>query len=125
MGTNKQMELRSIIISLLRQGMGFGVELFDVLSIDELEDGTYRILDQRNWEEEICKGEEHIFKDVKEAVDKFLALRAERQLGYDFERGDAPPTADEKELIALVRKERLKPQEVVQWLSDRQTKTIQ
>jgi hypothetical protein len=36
MAINKKMELRSIIISLLRQKMGFGVELFDVLSIDEL-----------------------------------------------------------------------------------------
>jgi hypothetical protein len=117
------MELRSIIISLLRQGMGFGVELFDVLSIDELEDGTFRVLDQRNWEEEICKGEEHIFKDVKEAVDKFLALREERQLGYDFETGKAPPTAAEMDLVNQLRSARISPQEVMKWLSSQQNKT--
>jgi hypothetical protein len=117
------MELRSIIISLLRQGMGFGVELFDVLSIDELEDGTFRVLDQRNWEEEICKGQCTIFKDVKEAVDFFLALREERMLGYDFETGKAPPTAAELDVVAQMRNARISPQEVLKWLSSQETKT--
>lgn len=116
MGTNKKLELRSIIISLLRQGMGFGVELFNVLSIDELEDGSFRILDQRDTDADICAGEEYIFTDVKEAVDKFLALREERQLGYDFERGETPPSDAEKELLAVVRKAKLTPEQVL-WLT--------
>lgn len=119
MAINKKMELRSIIISLLRQKMGFGVELFDVLSIDELEDGTFRILDQRNWEEDICKGEELIFKDVKDAVDKFLALREERQLGYDYENGEAPLSETEKDLLTLIRKQKLTPQQVSEWLKEK------
>jgi hypothetical protein len=122
MGT-KQTELRSIIISLLRQKIGFGVELFDVLSIDELEDGTFRILDQRDWTQEICKGEEYIFKDVKKAVDKFLALRQERQLGYDFERGDAPPTLAEMDLITQMRNAMISPHEVMKWLSSKKKMT--
>jgi hypothetical protein len=121
MGTNKQLELRSIIISLLRQGMGFGVELFGLLSIDELEDGRFRIFDQRDHHADLCQGEEHIFKDVKDAVDKFLELRQDRMLGYDFERGEAPPTPAEKELIAFVRTQGLKPQEVVKCLSQMKT----
>lgn len=80
-------ELRSIIIALLRKNMGFAVEMYGVLSIGNMEDGRYSILDQRDFDKSIEDGDEMIFNDVKKAVDCFLRIRDERQLGFDFERG--------------------------------------
>jgi hypothetical protein len=78
-------ELRSIIIALLKKNIGFGVEICGLLSIDGLEDGRYRILDQRDPEKSIDEGEEMIFKSLKSAVDCFLRIRDERKLGFDYE----------------------------------------
>lgn len=80
-------ELRSLIIAILKRRIGLGVELFGLLSIDELEQGRYRVLDQRDPEANICDGEETVFKSVKAAVEYFLKVRDERKLGFDFERG--------------------------------------
>lgn len=77
-------ELRSLIIALLKKRMGWGIELFGLLSIDDCEDGMVRILDQRDPAKDICDGDEYKFKDVKKAVDFFLRLRDERRLGFDF-----------------------------------------
>lgn len=72
------MELRSNIIALLKKNIGFGIELFSKLWIDELENGDYRV----SYEDK----DEFISSDAKKAVDYFLKRREELQLGYDFER---------------------------------------
>lgn len=79
-------ELRSIIIALLRKNIGFAVEIYGVLSVGTMEDGRYSIFDQRDFDKNLEDGDELIFKDVKNAVDCFLRIRDERQLGFDFER---------------------------------------
>ncbi len=79
-------ETRSIIIALLRKDIGFGIELFGLLSIDKLENGNIRVINQTNEEESIETGTEKIFaaKDIKKAVDYFLLLRRKRKLGFDL-----------------------------------------
>lgn len=79
-------KIKESITHLLIFNIGFGVELFLSLSIDQLEDGRFRIFDQRDWDKDLCNGKEYIFEDVNEAVEKFLTIREERELGYDFER---------------------------------------
>jgi hypothetical protein len=69
-------EIKSHICALLSSGVGFNIELFGMLSIDELEDGRYRIFSEI---------EEFISEDVSVAVDKFLDERQKRELGYDRE----------------------------------------
>ncbi len=86
----KEMELRSQIISLVKREIGFGVELFGLLSIDEMKDGRFRVLDQRDETLDICEGEETLFKSIKAAVDYFLKIREERKLGYDFDEEGNP-----------------------------------
>ncbi len=83
-------EIRSNIIAILRSGLGIGVELFDLLSIDQLENGKYRILDQRDTGKSVNDPGviEFIHDDVKKAVDHFLKIREERKLGFDFEKAN-------------------------------------
>jgi len=81
-------ELRSNIIALLRSGIGFGVELFAILSIDQLEDRRYRILHQPDWNKSVGDPDaiEYIYDDVKRAVDHFLAIRDKYKVGFDYEK---------------------------------------
>lgn len=79
-------ELRSLLIALLKKRKGIGIDFFGILQIDDLENGHVRVLDQRDLDQELIYGTEYSFKDVKEGVDFFLAVRSERQLGYDFDR---------------------------------------
>lgn len=83
------LETRSLLIAILKKRRGFGVDLFGLLSIDDLEDGSIRILDQRDPSRSIEDGEQHIHHHVKTAVEHFLAIRRERRLGYDYERRDS------------------------------------
>lgn len=79
-------ELRSLIIAILKRRKGFGIDIFGMLQIDDLENGHVRVLDQRDEDGDIADGTEYVFKDVKEGVDFFLEIREERKLGYDFDR---------------------------------------
>jgi hypothetical protein len=81
-------ELRSNIIALLRSGIGIGVELFAILSIDQLEDRRFRILHQPDWAKSIGDSDaiEYIYDDVKRAVDHFLELRDKYKIGFDYEK---------------------------------------
>lgn len=83
----EEIETRSIIIALLRAGSDFGIDVFGLISIDTLEDGTIRIINQLDEEGNIEDGKEKTFpaKDLKKAVDYFLKLRRDRKLGYDHE----------------------------------------
>lgn len=78
-------KIKKSIIDLLSANIGFDINFFDTLSIQQLEDLRFRIFDQREFGKELCDGKEYIFKDVNKAVEKFLAIREERQLGFDFE----------------------------------------
>jgi hypothetical protein len=66
------------IISLLKAGIGFDINLFEIISVGELEDHTFYVYDRDT-------GDEWIFDTAEEAVDYFLKLRSEKELGYDFE----------------------------------------
>ena len=83
MATSK--EVRSNIIALLRSNIGFGIEIFELLSVGQAEDGSFLVYDQRDATKSLYEGKEWQFKDVKDAVDKFLEIRDERKLGFDFE----------------------------------------
>lgn len=85
----EDMELRSLLIAILKKRRGFGIELFGLLSIEDMEDGSIRILDQRDPEKAIEEGEEHKHYHAKTAVEHYMAIRRERRLGYDFERQDS------------------------------------
>lgn len=82
----EDVELRSLIIAILKKRKGIGIDLFGLLQIDDLENGHVRVLDQRDWDQDITYGTEYKFQDVKEGVDFFLHVRKERKLGYDFDR---------------------------------------
>jgi hypothetical protein len=81
-------EIRSNIIALLRSGIGFGVELFAILSIDQLEDRRFRILHQPDWNKSVGDSDaiEYIYDDVKRAVDHFLEIRDKFKIGFDHEK---------------------------------------
>lgn len=81
-----EVETRSLIIALLKKNIGFGIEVFGLLSIDTLEDGKIRVINQIDEESSIEQGVEKIFlpKDIKKAVDYFLKLRRDRKLGFDL-----------------------------------------
>ncbi len=84
----EELETRSLIIALLRKRMGFGIELFGLLSIDTLDNGEIRVINQTDVDGHIEDGHEKIFavKDMKKAVDYFLELRWKRRLGFDIQK---------------------------------------
>lgn len=82
-------ELRSLIIAILKKRRGFAVELFGLLSIEDMEDGSIRILNQEDPEKPLDQGEQTVFQHVKTAVEHFLSIRRQRRLGYDYERRDS------------------------------------
>lgn len=97
------MNIRNAVIKLLETDVGFEIDLFAMLNIHQLEDGRWRIFnndigddkyptpydtedDSFGYDEDDDSCEE-IYEDLETAVDRFLELREERRLGYDFERG--------------------------------------
>lgn len=64
--------------------MGLGVEFAMLIGIDQLEDGRWRVwLSSAPWAD---PKEEELFTTPREAVRRFLKLRDERKLGFDYER---------------------------------------
>jgi len=88
-------KLKGNLISLLSLNIGFSANFFDSLSINQLKDLRYCILDQRNMHEDLKNGKEYIYKNVTSAVSKFLSIREERELGFDFEVEEYKPYADQ------------------------------
>lgn len=70
--------MRDTIIQLLRSHIGFDINLFEIISVGELEDHTFYVYDDDT-------GEEWLFDTPEEAVDYFLNLRNSKSLGYDLE----------------------------------------
>lgn len=76
-------KLLDAIKTVVEYKAGFGVELFDMLRLYPLEDGSYIVSDEDEYGKLI---EENEFDDVHDAIDFFLSHRVIRQLGLDFER---------------------------------------
>lgn len=70
--------MRNLIVDLLKARVGFDINLFEIISVGELEDHTFYVYDDDT-------GDEWIFDTPEEAVDYFLKLRDDRELGYDYE----------------------------------------
>lgn len=70
--------MRELLISLLKSKVGFDINVFEIISVGELEDHTFYVFDDDT-------GDEWIFDTVEEAVDYFLRLRDEKEIGFDFE----------------------------------------
>lgn len=60
---------------------GYLVSLFTLLNIYKLENGQYavdyKVTERRDTQE--------LFEDISKAVDRFLELKHEKQLGYEYE----------------------------------------
>jgi len=76
--TNNQ--LRNALTKLLSIDVGVGVDLFADLYIDQLENGTFRVLHKGEKEEE-----EFITSKIDEAVSRYVRYRDEFRFGFDYE----------------------------------------
>jgi hypothetical protein len=72
-------QMRDAIIKLLQSGVGFDINIFEIISIGELEDHTFYVYDDDT-------GDEWIFDTSEEATDYFISLRNTKSLGYDYEK---------------------------------------
>lgn len=73
----------SAIEALISSNAGFGVDLFAILQVHRLEDGTYAML-----ETDPLTNEEHerLFETANNAAQAFVERRHTRQLAFDYER---------------------------------------
>jgi len=62
---------------------GFGVDLFSILQVHRLEDGTFALLETDPLTEQ---EHERIFTTAADAARAFVDRRRVRQLGFDCER---------------------------------------
>lgn len=65
--------------TLLTHKAGFALTMFADLWIHVLEDGRFSVSREK------VRADDRIFDDAREAVEYFLARRAELELGLDFE----------------------------------------
>ena len=70
--------MRDTIVKLLKARVGFDINLFEIISVGELEDHTFYVYDDDT-------ADEWVFDTAGEAVDYFLELRDNKELGYDYE----------------------------------------
>ena len=75
--------MKQQLIDLLKNEIGFEVNVFDMLSIHQLEDGRWRICVESKIAPDYF--DEYLFDKLEEAVDSFLKRRDEMKLGYDYE----------------------------------------
>ena len=64
---------------------GCTINLFDQLAIHRFEKGGYRVLDQRESGRPLEEGTEYLFDFWFLAYEKFVELRIERKLGFDYQ----------------------------------------
>jgi len=69
--------MREAILTILKSGTGHGVEFAGRLNVYPSTNGKFAI--------EIDRSEYVYFDNAEQAVDKYLSLRQERELGFDFE----------------------------------------
>lgn len=72
--------MKNYITNLLKMRIGFDINIFEVVSVGELEDGSFYVYDDDT-------GNEYIFDIAEEATDYFLKLRDKKELGLDYEIG--------------------------------------
>lgn len=72
--------------TLLSLNIGYGVEFMGTLSLYQLEDLHFAVVRTDG-----TTALEETFADVNEAVSRFLHLRTELRLGYDFENQNTNP----------------------------------
>jgi hypothetical protein len=84
----KEASLADLIVPILQHKGGLGVEFAEQIGVYRQIDGSFVVFlkdsDDINYEE---------FKCPHEAAARFVKLREERQLGYDFEEEEAAATA--------------------------------
>jgi len=80
-------KLKSVILSLMESDIGFDVGYAAMISIRQLEDGTFAV-DNDYYPFTYYSMKEKIFKNPKKAVDYFIKMREKRKLGEDFETGE-------------------------------------
>jgi hypothetical protein len=85
--TFKDEELKPIMVSLLETLIGFEIGLFDMLCMYQLEDGRFAVYNQTDCYKSLSEADEYLFEKAPDAVDLFLKLRHDRQLGFDHEGG--------------------------------------
>lgn len=65
--------------------LGYRIELFGLLAVSQLNNGQFAV-DEENVDGSFLS--QTLFPTAKEALDLFLKLKAEKRLGYEFERGE-------------------------------------
>ena len=78
---------KEAIVALISAPAAFGVDLFTLLSVHRLENGQYVVLHSDGMNT-IIKETTHT--SPEEAADAFLKMRADLQLGFDYEVEDPP-----------------------------------
>lgn len=78
-------KFRENLISLMKSGTGIAVDFFDMLYMDQLENGNWRVCSQPDASKELYEGIEIIYHTAEEAVDCFLTIRKQNKFGYDYE----------------------------------------
>jgi hypothetical protein len=80
----REAQERAAIITLITAPAGYEVDLFGgLLSVRRLEDGRFALHQEKP---DGSNPTEKIYTQVEDAVDRFLALRSELKLGFDYEQ---------------------------------------
>lgn len=78
----------ALLTQVLETGVGYGIELFDLLRVYQLEDGRFAVhfyqIDPESGVSQLVS--EEIFASARKAAEAFEAERRRRSLGFDQER---------------------------------------
>ena len=81
-----------LITKLISMETGYAVEMFGTLAIHRLEDGRYGVYEEPKEDRSInAKWSEKLFTDPKLAAEEFERVRINRELGFEFEKGEGIP----------------------------------
>lgn len=80
-------ELKQMMVELLETQIGFEINLFDCLSVMQMEDLRFAVYHQPDMTKTLYEGTETLFESAEEAVDLFLKIRYEGAWGFDHETG--------------------------------------
>lgn len=78
----------SLLTQILETGVGYGIELFDLLRVYQLEDGRFAVhfyqIDSTTGTNQLVS--EEIYASARKAAEAFEAERRRRNLGFDRDR---------------------------------------
>ena len=82
----------ALIAQLISLETGYAVEMFGTLSVHRLEDGRYGVYEEPK-EDRSTNSEwsEKLFNNPKDAAEEFEKVRIDRELGFEFEKGEGIP----------------------------------